>query len=214
MKSILKVILIFFLPISVYAMTAVPDSELSDVTGQSGVSINPDITVDISIGTIAWGDENGIEGTYNPWPEVPNGGYVGVNNFNISNLKIRLRTDPSDHWNNYSTLMLKPITIDVATGTKLGVPDTTFVRIGTGGLKISTDQMQFDVALGPRGDTNSGKAPVLTQVLGTATLAPMDLYVNPQSYVDIYSHSRHGVIFDVNVTLDHVSIPYMSWGGH
>ena len=213
MKSMLKFFLILFFPLSVYAMTPLTNSELSDVAGQAGVSINPEITMNISIGTIAWGDNDGITGTYNPWPEVPKGGYVGVNNFNISNLKISERTDPSDHWNNYSTLMLKPITIDVATGTKLGVSDTTFIRIGLGALKVSTDQMQFDVALGPRGDTNSGNAPVLSQVLGTATLGPMDVYVNPQSYVDVYSHASHGVTFDVNVTLDHISIPYMSWGG-
>lgn len=213
MKSMLKFFLILFLPLSAYAMTPVSDSELSNVIGQAGVNINPDITMDISIGTIAWGDEDGIKGTFNPWPEVPHGGYVGFNNFNISNLKISTRTDPSDHWNNYSTLMLKPITIDVATGTKLGVPDTTFIRIGAGALKISTDQMQFDVALGPRSNATSGNAPVLSQVLGTATLGPMDVYVNPQSYVDIYSNARHGVLFDVNLTLDHISIPYMSWGG-
>jgi hypothetical protein len=212
MKSMLIFFLVLIPPLSMYAMTPVSDSELSTVVGQSGVNINPNLTMDIHIGTIAWGDEDGITGIYNPWPEVPAGGYVGVNNFIISNLKISERTDPSDHWNNYNTLMLKPITMDVATGTKLGVPDTTFIRIGPGALKISTDEMQFDVALGPRGDTNRGNVPVLSQVLGTATLGPMDVYVNPQSYVDIYSHAHHGVIFDVNVTLDQISIPYMSWG--
>jgi hypothetical protein len=214
MKNMLKFIPILFLPISVFAMTPVPDSELSDITGRSGVNINPDITMNINIGTLAWGDGDGIKGVYNPWPEISDGGYVGFNNFTISNLKIGLRTDPNDHWNNYSTLMQKPITIDVATGTKLGVPDTSFIRIGTGALKISTDLMQFDIALGPRADIKTGNAPVLSQTLGTATLAPMDVYVNPQSYVDIYSHARHGVTFDVNVTLDHISIPCMSWGGH
>ena len=191
MRRELLFFIIFLLPFSTWAMTPLTDSELSDVSGQAGVSINTDITMNINIGTIAWGDNDGITGTYNPWPEVPNGGYVGVNNFNIYNLQIRERTDPNDHWNNYSTLMLKPITIDVATGTELGVPDTTFVRIGTGALKLSMNQMQFDIALGPHVDTSTGNTPVLKQALGVATLGPMSVYVNPQSYVDVYSLASH-----------------------
>jgi hypothetical protein len=210
MKAFKLIFLILFLPLSLQAMTLVSDEDLSNIIGQAGVNINPDLTMDISFGTIAWGDADGIRGPCNPWTTVASGGYIGVNNFNISNLVIRARTDPDDHWNGYNSLMQKPITIDVATGTKLGVPNTTFVRIGPGALKISTDQMQFNVALGPH-DGTSG-APVLNQVLGKTTLGPMDVYVNPQSSVDVYAHSKHGVAFDVNVTLDRISIPYMSWG--
>ena len=228
MKNILLFFMIFLLSFSAWAMTPVSDSELSDVTGQAGVNINPDLTMDINIGTIAWGDSDGINPAsgVNPWPAVTDGGYVGLNNFNITNLQIKLRNN--DTYNGYNSLMMKPITIDVATvgSSALNVytgsiltesipPSTTFVRIGTGALKISTDQMQFDVALGPYADTSAGNTPVLKQVLGVATLGPMAVYVNPQSYVDVYSpHDSHGVTFAVNVTLDHVSIPYMSWGKH
>ena len=214
MKNLLIIFAMLFLPLSVSAKTPLSDVELSNICGQAGVSINPDLTMDINIGTIAWGDSDGINPANgaNPWPAVPEGGYVGINNFNIRNLKISLRTDPSDNYNSYSTLFLKPITIDVATGTKLGIPGTTFVRIGTGALKISMDQMQFDVALGPYVDTGTGKTPVLNQIFGVVTLAPMEVYVNTTSYVDVYSHANHGVTFDVNVTLDHIYIPYMSWG--
>jgi hypothetical protein len=234
MKGALLFYIIFLLPFSAWAMTPVSDSELSDVTGQAGVNINPDLTMDINIGTIAWGDADGL-GTDNIWGEKTTGGYVGVTNFNITNLQIKLRDN--DGYNGYNSLMMKPITIDVATvgSSALDVyttpsacpapsggiltesipPNTTFVRIGLGALKISTDQMQFAVALGPYGDTSTGDTPVLKQVLGVATLGPMDVYVNPQSYVDVYSpNASHGVVFAVNVTLDHVSIPYMSWGGH
>ena len=209
---ILSILLLVSLP--VWAMTPISDDDLSFITGQAGVNINPDLTMNISIGTIVWGDADGINGVYNPWPSIPSGGYIGVNNFNISNLKIRERTDPSDHWNNYSTLMLKPVTIDVATGTKLGMPDTAFIRIGIGALRISTDQMQFDIALGPHIDAKTNAAPVPNQVLGTASLGAMDAYVNPKSYVDVYSNAAHGVVFDMNVTLDRINLPYVSWGGH
>jgi len=207
MKTLRLFFIIAILPLALQAMTLVSDEDLSNITGQAGVNINPNLTMDISLGTIAWGDADGIAGPCNPWEPVPSGGYVGVNNFNITNLTVRMRTDPDDHWNGYSTLMQKPITVDVATGTKLGVPDTTFIRIGTGAMKISTDEMQFDVALRPH-----KTSPVLNQALGTVTLGPMDVFVNPQSSVDVYSPSKHGVAFDVNVTLDRIKIPYMSWG--
>jgi hypothetical protein len=218
MKSILA-FFIMLLPLSVWSMTPVSDTDLSNVTGQAGVSINPDLTMDIKIGTIAWGDSDGINPAcgVNPWStqSLTGGGYVGVNNFNITNLQIKLRNN--DTYNGYSSLMMKPITIDVATGYKPNSDygaNTTFVRIGPGALEISMDQMQFDVALGQHLNTNTGNTPILNQVLGVATLGPMDVYVNPQSYVDVYSHASHGVVFDVNVTLDHISLPYISWGGH
>lgn len=216
MKRLLSLISLLLLPLSVMAMTPLSNTDLSNINGQAGVNINPDLTMDINIGTIAWGDSDGInpKSGVNPWPAVTEGGYIGVNNLYISNLKINLRTDPSDNYNSYSTLLLKPITIDVATGTKLGIPDTTFVRISPGALKLSMDQMQLDIALGPHVNTNTASSSVLNQVIGVATLGPMDVYVNPQSYVDVYSHASHGVVFDVNVTLDHINIPYLSWGSH
>jgi hypothetical protein len=219
MQSVFAFFTIMLIPLSVWAMTLVSDSDLSNITGQAGVSINPDLTMDIEIGTIAWGDSDGIDPavSVNPWSTIglTGGGYVGVNNFKIMNLQIKLRNN--DTYNGYNSLMMKPITIDVATGYKpysgYGA-NTTFVRIGPGALKISTDQMQFDVALGRYVDTKTRNTPILDQVLGVATLGPMDVYVNPQSYVDVYSHASHGVLFDVNVTLDHISLPYISWGGH
>jgi hypothetical protein len=219
MKSVLSFFTIMLLPLSVWAMIPVSDSDLSNVTGQAGVSINPSLTMDINIGTIAWGDSDGInpECSFNPWSTMglKGGGYVGVNNFNITNLQIKLRNN--DTYNGYNSLLMKPVTIDAATGYKpysgYGA-NTTFVRIGPGALEISTDQMQFDVALGRYVNRNTINTPILNQVLGVVSLGPMDVYVNPQSYVDVYSHSGHGVTFDVNVTLDHISLPYISWGGH
>jgi hypothetical protein len=60
MKSVLAFFTIMLLPLSVWTMTPVSDSDLSNVTGQAGVSINPNLTMDINIGTIAWGDSDGI----------------------------------------------------------------------------------------------------------------------------------------------------------
>jgi len=163
-------------------MTPVSDSDLSKVTGQAGVNINADLTMNIGIGTLAWGDADGIHGydgslSSTGWATVATGGYVGMTNFNITGLRIKARE--SDGYNGYFTsMMLKPITIDVATGTKQGVAGTTFVRFGLGSLYIGLNAMSFGVEMGP--NTNLG------QMLGTANLGPIDIYINPLSYVDIY----------------------------
>ena len=211
MKSALLFFIFFLLPFPTWAMTPLTDSELSDVNGQAGVSIMPNIAMNIHFDVLAWGDSDGL-GSNNIWGGQTSGGYVGLTNFNITNLQIKLRDD--DNYNGYNSLMMKPITIDVATGYIPYGADTTFVRIGPGALKISMDQMQFDVALGPHVDTTTGNTPVLKQVLGVATLGPMAVYVNPQSYVDVYSHASHGVTFNVNMILDSINIAYVSWGGH
>ncbi len=63
-SSICAILVMFFvfvaLPMSVLAMTAIDDNELAEITGQAGVSINVDVTANLSIGTIAWGDSDGF----------------------------------------------------------------------------------------------------------------------------------------------------------
>jgi hypothetical protein len=249
MKRVLTILAVLLLPLSVWAMTPIADSDLSNVTGQAGVNINANVTMDINIGTMAWGDADGIKGVYNP-QDVNNlttgGGYVGVSNFAITNLTIKARTEGNDNYNGYSTLFLKPITIDVATVNPTGsaiqvttdglitenmAPGTTFVRFGLGALQINMDAMSFDVGLGPRltgeGATVGTTAipttqnGLLTQNLGQVSLGAMAMYINPWSYVDIFSAAGSGatlntalsgVDFAVNVTIDKFTMSYMSWG--
>ena len=64
MKSIAAVLSILLLSVSGWAMTPISDSELSDITGQSGVTIIIDVTMDIQFATIAWGDSDGCEINY------------------------------------------------------------------------------------------------------------------------------------------------------
>ena len=188
MKSSLMFLAILLLPLSIWAMTPLADSELSDINGQAGVGIVPDVAMNIHFDVLAWGDSDGL-GTNNIWGVQTSGGYVGITNFNM-NFQVKLRDD--DNYNGYnSLLMMKPITIDVATGYIPYGTNTTFVRIGLGALKINMDQMQFDVALGPHSDTTTGITPALKQVLGVATVGPMDMYLNSQSYIDVYSHTSH-----------------------
>jgi len=207
-------------------MTPVSDSDLSSVTGQAGVNINADITMDIGLGTLAWGDADGInKGPLNPWTTSQAGGYVGVTGFNIANLRIRARTETGDDYNGYTTLFLKPITIDVATGDANNDKDwmdgITFVRFGLGALQISLGAMSFDVALGERvSDSAAGTAAAavaLDQEMGSVNLGDMEIYINPWSYVDIYATNgatagAQGVSFDLNVQIDKFVMGYASWG--
>lgn len=204
MKRVLTILAILLLPLSVWAMTPVSDSDLSNVTGQAGVNINADLTMNITIGTMAWGDASGIDTGFAQWgwgTADTTAGYVGVTGFNITNLRIKARE--SDTYNGYTTTMLKPITIDVGSGSSHG--GATFVRFGLGSLQITMDSMTLTVALGTAGNA-------LTQVLGTANLGPMGIYINPASYVDIYTASGVGVNFTMNVIVDQFSMTYMSWG--
>jgi len=231
-------------------MTPIADSDLSNVTGQAGVNINANLSMDIAIGTMAWGDSDGITSVYNPWTnngttDTTDGGYVGITDFNMTNLVIKARTEADDNYGGFNTLMLKPITIDVATVTGTNnlyvttmaavptaihgfvatedlAPGTTFVRFGLGALKISMDALQFDVALAPRvgtGETAGNQMVTLDQVMGTVSMGGMAVYINPWSYVDIYSAGQgatsgniNGVCFAVNVTIDKFDMGYMSWG--
>ena len=104
MKSLFMFLAILLLPLSIWAMTPLADSELSDISGQSGVSIMYDISMNIHFDVLAWGDSDGL-GTYSIWGPNTNGGYVGVKNLTISNLYIGPRTD--------AYYGLYPLTIDV-----------------------------------------------------------------------------------------------------
>jgi hypothetical protein len=193
-------------PTYLLAMAPLTDSDLAEVCGGSGVSINPDITLNITINSASWGDSDGISGYANPWPSTLSGGRMGANNIIFSQLHVRSRT--SDSYNGYDpSTMWKPITIDVATS-----PTTyngaTFVRLGLGALEISWDHMQLEAALGPSGNN-------LNQKLGDLYMGKLDLFLNPSSYIDIYNGrgaGQSGVTFTWNSIVDHISLECISWG--
>lgn len=211
MKRVLTFLAIMLLPLSVMAMTPVTDSDLADVTGQAGVNINADLTMNIGIGTMAWGDNDGITGQANPWTTTAAGGYVGVTGFNITNLVIKAReTDtygagyptPDGHYHAVAHI-LKPITIDVATDPGM-YGGNTFVRFGLGSLQITMGALDFGVELGP--DTGLG------QVMGVVSVGAMGVYFNPLSYVDIYAQTDCGVGITMHVIVDQFNMSYISWG--
>ncbi len=87
---------ILMIPFTSFAMTQVADSDLSSVTGQSGVSINLDVNMDISATTIAWGDSDGFTfatTSANYTTNTQNEGWVGLSNLQITGLRIQARQD-------------------------------------------------------------------------------------------------------------------------
>lgn len=201
MKKALTVLAILLLPLSIMAMTPVSDETLSDVTGQAGVNINADITMDITIGTLAWGDATGLDLPWDP-AGSDEGGYIGVKGFNITNMNIKARL--ADNYGGFDpATMLKPITIDVATNPAL-YGGNTFVRFGLGSLVISMDGLTQTVGLGP--DTS------IAQTLGVFSTGDMAVYINPGSYVDTYANGGCGLAMKMNVIIDELQIGYVSWG--
>jgi len=220
MKRVLTILAILLLPLSVWAMTPVSDSDLSNVTGQAGVNINADLTMNIGIGTMAWGDSTGVDayaslGTN--WSADAGAGYVGITGFNITNLRIKARetdtygsgysTVGTSAPNTYNTLYLKPITIDVSSGANHG--GRTYVRFGLGSLQVSLDALSFAVRLGA---TTASLTAVGAEEMGTANLGAIGIFINPSSYVDIFSHGGSGVSIALNVKLDQFNMQYISWG--
>ncbi len=207
MKRISILLILLIMPLSVWAMTPVSDADLSTVTGQAGVNINADLTMNVCIGTMAWGDEDGLttDGSWPTWVTTDDGGYVGVKDFNITYLRIKAREN--DTYTGYNTNQLKPITIDVANDPTL-YSGRTFVRLGLGSLQISMDELHMTVALDP----HTGFDGTLAEEMGSVNIGDLALYIAPQSFVDIYSHSGQGVNITMAVRFDRVFMDYISWG--
>ncbi len=207
MKRLSILLILLTLPLSVWAMTPVSDSDLSNVTGQAGVNINADLIMNVRIGTMAWGDSDGLvdAGAWPTWPTTADGGYVGVTNFNLTNLRIKARE--TDTFDTYTTLQLKPITIDVAQDPAI-YGGRTFVRMGLGSLQISFDALSMTVALAPY----STFAGTLTEEMGSVNVGDIAVYIDPKSYIDIFSHAGQGVNIVMDIELDEVTLGYVSWG--
>ena len=208
MKRVLTFLAIMLLPLSVMAMTPVSDQTLSDVTGQAGVNINADLMMDIAIGTLAWGDADGItaSGSHPAWGTTDGGGYVGVTGFDIDGLRIKARE--TDTYHEYAApAQLKPITIDVATDPNI-YDGATFVRFGLGSLQITMGALDFDVRLG----TDAATLAASGNLLGVVSIGAMGIYIDPKSYVDIFSDGTCGVNIAMDIEIDQFNIGYVSWG--
>ena len=156
MKKILTAMVLFVfvaLPMSVMAMTSISDKDLSAVTGQSGVSIGADITMNVSMGGVAWGDTDGLATFSQAGHDTGSvgGGWVGIQNLAINNLRIHMRTDTG----------MIDTQVAYALGTEMGI-------FPAGGYPA------FMVAL-TTGDVPAGAAALLS-ILATEQLMTIDIY--------------------------------------
>ena len=84
MKKVLAIAAVAtMIPFAAHAKSAITDSDMGRVTGQSGVSIDLDVRMDIKADTIAWGNSDGA-GTSS---------WIGMKNFAIDNMTVKLRPE-------------------------------------------------------------------------------------------------------------------------
>ncbi len=195
--SIATVILL--IPFSVFAKNIIPDNGLHKVTGQAGMSIDVDLTFDITLETAYWRDDDGLgvgSGTTEGW--------VGLKNFSAKNTKIYSAKDPL-------TQEITKMAIDVVTEGAANASGhgegTTYVRISMGSLAIDMEQLQFDVGLG------SSKR--LEQNLGSVYLGGLKLLFNKASRVDILTvkdSKASGIGTDLDLNIESLKLDALSWG--
>jgi len=232
-------VLVMLFPLSAMAMTPISDTEMADVTGQAGVSINLDITMDLDIGVVSWGDKDGFStgfdrttpyhtGDATTWsydlgyivsgaPLNTAGGYVGLTTLAVNALNIKARHDTSTtYWPALGARAFVP-------GANSGVTDlefltidvgsinttTTWVKIGLGTLVVTMSDMSANVELGTTKNLRDG------QKLGEIYLSNLTLYTAPGGYVTIYNArgaGECGVTMGLAVGLDQVKFDAFSWG--
>ena len=159
-------------------------------SGAQSVVFNPHVYLDsITIGTVAWGDKNGL-GTLIAGNPAPAGwvtgtaeGWVGLKNLTIGSLSV-----------------IGPIQVDVAT-----YGGTTYVNIAFGTVAATIGTMDATVALGDA-KTN------LNQELGSIYVS--GLTVTLGGAVKVMAHSgTTGVVIDLNTLTVAISgNPTISWG--
>jgi hypothetical protein len=244
MKKILTAIVLFVfvaLPMSVMAMTTIADNDLSTVTGQSGVSISADITMNVNADTLAWGDADGVGGG-------TTAGWVGLKDFGISNLRMHMRSDNgmvdySVAFAEYqafggvadanlgafiadisgtppSLLAQKALLASILATQQFLTIDVyttggvTAVRIGLPTFEIDMASLDAKVGLW----TDNAGVPGTFQEMGRISVKNMVALVGKGNFVDISkNNTASGVLINVGNTsggntIDKLTIASMSWG--
>ncbi len=217
--SICAILVMFFvfvaLPMSGLAMTAISDDEMAQVTGQRGVSINVDVTANLTIGTVAWGDSDGFTG-------YSNAGYAGIEGFQ-ANVHFSGRHDGPFATTGPASIGYmgnKPITIDVGSDT-LGW--STQVRIGLPTAHLTVNNLQTDIFVS--GVTAGAPASTTAQQLGAIYMNGIEILLGESSspafassynagYLTIGAagSGNRGINFGFDVNIDSISIETISYG--
>jgi len=216
MKKILTAIVLFvfaLLPMSVMAMQSITDNELSSVTGQAGVSINIDLTANLTVGTVAWGDSDGFTG-------YTNAGYVGIEGLNLT-VHMSGRHDGAFATTSSGVGYMgnDPITIDVGTNDS----NATLVRIGLPTFHVSVSTLQTDIFVS--GVTAGAPTSTTAQQLGAIYMSGIEITLGQSAtpadaasynagYVTIGAAGagNTGINIGFNIAIDSVAIGTLSYG--
>lgn len=184
--------------------------------GTQGVTIVTDVIIkNFSIGTLAWGDADGIdwnfttdsEGVYGAHTtdaklETPDAtdpiadaaGWVGLKDMEIDWINITGRIDID-------------VATDDASGTETGIADWTFVQIGLTDLTVNMSGFEATAALGA--DATAG----LDQELGELYISDLEVVVNGKLNIGARADSTQGVTLNLdNITVDISQGLTISWG--
>jgi hypothetical protein len=203
MKKLWVFLSLMALPLSAMAMAEISDQTLSDVTGQAGVSINVNLSMNVSSTVAAWGDPDGVG-------SPSTAGFIGIKNLNLTGMTINSQENLGADF--------RPLTIDVATDDKYGT-SVTYAHYGMGTLKVGMPSQTVDVALGSTlGTDGSG----LNQILGESYMNLTTLEFDPASYIDIWAGNivnstgsggvGVGVNQTINIKLKTFNLNTVSWG--
>lgn len=187
-------IILIFVPFTAFGLQTLNEDVLDNVTGQAGVSIDLDVSMYVDITTVAWGDSDGIGGT-------STAGYVGLETVDIDALHVVPRLD----WalDPATIAQLQFLTIDVATEATL-YGGRTFVRINPGTLQLDIASLSADVAL--------GSDITLAEAAGETGLTNLQVLLNQNNFIDIYTHGANGVSINLGLNIDAITMDTNYWG--
>lgn len=240
-KLLIIAAILFLAPFGLSAREGISDELMRDFTGQAGVSIGFDLTLNIDIENLLWGDSDGLGGA---------GGWVGAvgldidgdnvisrweKGLHIDNLRLRLPEDmagntptyadgtPNPNYNpDYQRTLwdLELLTIDVAEDDTL-YDGQAFVRIGLGTVDITMEHMGMNAGVAPDLYADDGTGMMVragspdmkkARLFGVINLYNLQVLTGPGSRVDIFPHGRSGVTLDMVVIIDSITMAALSWG--
>ncbi len=208
MKRTAMLLMLMLLPMCLVSMNPISDSDLSEVTGQAGVTIHIDASMDVSFAEIGWGDVDGV-------PAISTeGGWIGIDSLKMDRLHVWPRTDfameSSDFIGTYNkngdggVSDLQFTTMDLVnlpvgrvhsnngplysqTGT-----DEFYVvqRTGIPTLTITMDSMLANIVLGPmdRDPVTDRYKPGFNQTMGQLYMSGLNVATGKDGVAMISSH--------------------------
>lgn len=213
MKRIAVLLLLLLLPLCLVSMNPLSDPDMANISGQSGVTINIDATMNVSFAQVGWGDLDGVPGVSSQ------GGWIGIDSLKMDHLHVWPRTDfaleSPDFEGTYDkngdggqsdlqflTMDLVYLPVDPADNNdgpfyfdrQSGMSGGMYVvqRTGIPTLNIVLDSMSVNVVTGPfeGNPAVNGYKPHFDQLLGKIYLSGLNVATGKDGVALIWPHSN------------------------